>query len=72
MNTPEIDGLTSEDCLLQCADGKRRVGHYHCNGRWYEHTAHLSRLLNIDVLAWDYLNPPNKWFCADCDDKEES
>lgn len=58
MKTPEMaetNGLTSADCLLQCSDGKRRVGHYHSNGRWYEHTSDSSHVLAIEVLSWEYL-----------------
>jgi hypothetical protein len=59
---PKVGVLKSEDCLMLCSDGKRRVGHYHCNGHWYQHTDYLSRRLpdSVDVLEWEYLNQPSE------------
>jgi len=56
MNLPKIDGLTSEICLLECEDGRRRVGYYHCNGYWYELTEFWITLLTVRVIKWEYLN----------------
>lgn len=58
MTMPDTDGIVSDQCLLSCEDGKRRVGYYHCNGHWYEMLPHKATLLDIKVLSWEYLNPP--------------
>jgi len=58
MTYPDVSrSLTSEVLLMIDSAGKRHVGYFHCNGRFYRWDKQSGLTTLVDnIVSWEYLN----------------